>query len=118
MSNPSNLGDWVSACRAEGFDPAELRLVLERYRAYRGYHQQGRGAEPLPLARWFAWYRMENGSEAGQQAPSPSGCSVDEGSRNRGAIRKPAAFLRLLQQMLVAESGGADGVAPRGFFGD
>jgi hypothetical protein len=93
-------------------DPAELRLVLDRYRAYRRYHQQGRGTDPLPLARWFAWYRMETSNEAGQQAPSPAGCSVEEGARNRGAIRKPAAFLRILQQMLAAEPGGGDGVAP------
>lgn len=110
MTTDSSPGDWVSVCRAEGLDPAELRVVLDRYRAYRAYHQQGRGAAPLPLTGWFAWYRMETGSEAGQQAPSPSGCSVDDGASNRGAIRKPAAFLRILQQMLAAESGNPGGV--------
>lgn len=91
--------DWVSLCRVEGLELAELRLVLDRYRTYRAYYLKGRRGEPLPLETWFNWYRMEAASEAGQQAPAPGGCSVDDEARNRGAIHKPEAFLRVLAQL-------------------
>ena len=96
--------DWVNACRAEGLDPAEVRLVLGRYQAYRGYYLKGRRGEPLPLAAWFDWYRIETASEKSQQAPSPSGCSVDDDARNRGAILKPQAFLKALSELAAVES--------------
>lgn len=102
MGDPTAT-DWVGACRDEGFDPAEVRLVLGRYRAYQGYYLKGRRGELLPLETWFNWYRMETASEAGQQAPSPSGCSVDGDARNRGAIRKPLAFLKVLAQLEAAD---------------
>ncbi len=96
------LPDWLKLARAEGFDPAEIRLVLGRYQAYRGYYLRGRRGEPLPLEAWFNWYRMETASETAGQSPSPSGCSVDDESRNRGAIRKPEAFLRVLSRLAAS----------------
>jgi hypothetical protein len=98
-----DLADWTGACRAEGLDPGEVRLVLERYRAYRAYYLDGRRGEPLPVETWFTWYHRETASETGQQAPAPSGCSVDDDARNRGAVRKPQAFLRLLAQLAAIE---------------
>lgn len=100
--NDAKLSGWVNACRAEGLDPAEVRVVLGRYRAYQGYYRNGRRGEPLPLAAWFNWYRLEAASEAGQ-APSPSGCSVDDDARSRGAIRKPLAFLEVLSALAATE---------------
>ena len=96
--------DWLSACGAEGLDPGEVRLVLGRYRAYQGYYAGGRRGTPLPLASWFNWYRMEAESEHGEKAPPPSGCSVDDDARNRGAIQKPQAFLRVLSQLDAMET--------------
>jgi hypothetical protein len=97
--------DWASACRDEGLDPAEVRLVLGRYEAYRSYHTQGRRGEPLPIETWFNWYRMETVSETGQQFQSPSGCSVDDQARNRGVIRNPEAFLRALKRLAASGAG-------------
>ncbi len=88
--------DWVRLCLGEGLDPAEVRLVLDRYRAYERYYRSGSRGEPLPLAAWFNWYRMETASEATQQGPSPSGCSVEDDARNRGVILRPQAFLKVL----------------------
>jgi hypothetical protein len=78
--------DWVGVCREEGLDLAELRLVLGRYRAYQGYYRKGGRGEPLPLEAWFNWYRIETASETSQQAPSSSGCSVDDDALIRGVI--------------------------------
>ena len=58
--------DWVRACRDEGLDPAEVRLVLGRYRAYQTYYLAGRRGEPLPLEAWFNWYHAETVSEIGR----------------------------------------------------
>ena len=80
-----------------------MRLVLGRYRAYQGYYLTGGAGSPCRSTTWFNWYRMETASETSQQAPSPSGCSVDDDARNRGAIRKPQAFLRVLTRLEAAD---------------
>ncbi|CAG0938894.1 hypothetical protein GPROT2_00438 [Gammaproteobacteria bacterium] len=90
---------WDEWCRAQGLDPAEVRLVLGRYRAYRLYYESGRRGEPLPLENWFTFYRMETASEVEQNAPTASGCSVDPNARNRGAISRPAEFLQALVRL-------------------
>lgn len=95
--------DWLLGCQEEGIDPGEVRLVYQRYEAYRGFYLQGRG-EPLSLEAWFNCYRIETASEAtAQSKPSPSGCSVDDGSHNRGVIRKPEAFLKVLRRLAGAQ---------------
>jgi hypothetical protein len=91
-------GGWLRLCRDAGLEPAEVQRVLSHYRAYRTYTVQQRG-EPLPLPAWFRFYRMEVASEGGQQAPAPSGCSVDDDARNRGALGKPREFLDALQAL-------------------
>lgn len=100
----SDPGAWLRQAREEDLDPAEVRLVLGRYRAYQRYYQAGGRGEPLGLEAWFHWYRMETASEAEQNAPTPSGCSVDPGARNRGAIRKPEAFLKVLAALAAVEA--------------
>lgn len=97
---PAEWSDW---CRARGIDPAEVRLVFGRYRAYRGYYERGRGEPPLPLENWFTFYRMEAASEAEQATPAASGCSVDPGARNRGAVTRPAEFLDALARLAALE---------------
>jgi hypothetical protein len=94
--------DWICIAESEGFDPGEVRLVLGRYQAYRRYYKTGRG-EPLPLETWFNWYRMETASEVQQNAPTASGCSVDPNARNRGAISRPQAFLKVLAALAAVE---------------
>ncbi len=94
--------DWLALCRAQRFDPAEVRLVISRYEAYQRYYSAGGRGEPLALAAWFNWYRMETASEVEQNAPSPSGCSVDPNAEYRGAIRRPQEFLVVLLAMAAA----------------
>lgn len=96
--------DWVRLAQAEGLDPGEVRVVLGRYRAYLRYYQAGRRGDPLPLDTWFSWYRMETASEVEQNAPSPSGCSVDPNAQNRGAISRPQAFLKVLAALAAVEA--------------
>jgi len=96
--------DWITACRAEGFDPGEVRVVLGRYQAYRRYYGAGGRGEPLQLAAWFEFYRMETASEVEQNAPTASGCSIDPNARNRGAISRPAAFLKVLAALAAVEA--------------
>lgn len=95
--------DWVALCRAEGFDPAEVRVVLGRYQAYRRYYADGRRGEPLALEAWFEFYRMETASEVQQDSPVASGCSVDPNAVNRGAIRRPGPFLKVLAALAAVE---------------
>lgn len=95
---------WTNWCRARGFDPAEVRLVLSRYRAYRGYYESGNRGAALRLEDWFGFYHMEAASEVQQNAPTASGCSVDPNARNRGAISDPAEFLKVLVQLEAVEA--------------
>ncbi len=96
--------DWVRQAREQGLDPAEIRLVLSRYQAYLRYYQAGRRGDPLALEAWFSWYRTETASEMQQNAPTASGCSVDPHARNRGAVSKPEAFLKLLAALAAIEA--------------
>lgn len=103
MSQPAP-DDWQSLARAEGVDPAEVRLVFGRYQAHVRYHRGERGGEPLPIETWFGFYHREAASEAHQNAPAASGCSVDPGARNRGAVARPEAFLRVLAALVAVEA--------------
>ncbi len=94
---------WLDLCRAQRFDPAEVRVVLGRYRAYRQYYANGGRGSPLPLESWFSWYRQETASEIQQNAPSPSGCSVDPNAQNRGAISRPQEFVQVLRALADVE---------------
>lgn len=98
------MPDWQGMADAEGLDQGELRLVFGRYQAYRRYHHDRPGSDPLPLETWFGYYHLEAASEAGQNAPAASGCSVDPTARNRGAVARPAAFLRVLAALAAVES--------------
>lgn len=98
---------WTELCHAEGLDPAEVRQVLGRYRAYRDYYRQDNRSQPLPLTDWFRWYRLENASGAGDQAPVPAGCSIDDDARNRGLMNRPEALLRVLTRLEAILPDGA-----------
>jgi hypothetical protein len=99
-----NRPEWQDLARAEGVDPAEVRLVWSRYQAYRRYYAgEGRGT-PLTLETWFDYYRLETASEAGGSAPTASGCSVDPNARNRGAVSRPEAFLKVLAALAAVEA--------------
>lgn len=70
--------------------------MLDRYEAYRRYYKGAQRAAPLSLEDWFRYYRIEVATESSSQTPLADGCSIEHGATHRGAIRNPAAFLRML----------------------
>jgi hypothetical protein len=94
MKNIDN-DDWRGLCREEGIDPAEVRLVYERYDAYRRYTDGGAG-DPLGVDQWFRFYYREKTSEGIQAGAVPEGCSADGDAVNNACLAKPAVFLRVL----------------------
>lgn len=87
---------WLQLAGAHQIDPEEVRVVFDRYDAQRQFHAQGRG-EPIALAQWFQFYRMEKATEGRQAGPAPGGCSVDSGAVNDACIERPAEFLAVLE---------------------
>lgn len=104
MTDAQDRPEWAVMAQAEGLDPGEVRLVFGRYQAYRRYYAEGGRGEPLSLEAWFSWYRMETASEVEQNAPTPSGCSVDPNAQYRGAIRSPKPFLKVLAALAAVEA--------------
>jgi hypothetical protein len=97
--------DWLSMCRDKGIDPEEVRLVFDRYEAYRGFTRDKRGAL-ISLDQWFSFYHMEKASEGDKAAPAPSGCSVDSDAVNNACIKRPGPFLEVLKAYRVGEEIG------------
>jgi hypothetical protein len=92
--------DLLIRCRTAGVDPTEVGVAASRYRAYRDFYARSGRGEALGLDQWFRWYYLEATSDRkGGQAESPSGCSVDSDSRNRGLMTKPEAFLAILREV-------------------
>jgi len=92
-------------CRQEKIDPDEVRLVFERYEAYRRFTETGAGAA-ISLDQWFRFYHREKASEGNQAGPAPGGCSADGDAVNNACLQKPAEFLRVLTAYDTA--GGAN----------
>jgi len=86
---------WQAICHDERINPDEIRLVFERYDAYRQFTQTGAG-EPIPLETWFRFYHREKTSEGIQGGPLPGGCSADGDAVNNACLQKPTEFLRAL----------------------
>ena len=93
---PQDSTRWQALARAHRIDPEEVRLVFDRFDAQRRFHAGGAG-EPLELARWFRFYRMEKASEGRQAGPAPSGCSIDSDAVNDACIERPVEFLTVLE---------------------
>jgi hypothetical protein len=91
---------WLELCRTEGIDPDEVRLVFSRYEAYRQYTEKL--SQPIPLERWFRFYRIEKSSEGDEAQPAPSGCSIDSDAVNNACISRPTEFLAVLEAYAVA----------------
>jgi len=91
----SEQQDWEGMCRQAGIDPGEVRLVFERYDAYRRFTDNGAGAA-ISLDQWFRFYHREKASEGIQAGPAPGGCSADGDAVNNACLTKPAEFLRVL----------------------
>ena len=91
---------WQDLARAHRIDPEEVRLVFERYDAQRRFHARGR-SEPIALAQWFEFYRLEKATEGRQAGPAPGGCSVDSDAVNDACIDRPTEFLQVLEAYLA-----------------
>lgn len=92
----TEYSDWEALARSHRIDPAEVRLVYERYAAHLRFATAG-AADPIALRRWFRFYHMEKSSEGEQTGPAPSACSVDSDAVNNACIRRPREFLEVLQ---------------------
>jgi len=95
--------DWRDLARQHRIDPDEVRLVYARYDAQRQFHARGRG-EPIALAKWFRFYRLEKSSEGRQAGPAASGCSVDSDAVNDACLERPAEFLVVLEAYAAGEA--------------
>ena len=96
--------DWLNLCSAERIDPDEVRLVFDRYDAYRRY-TKGKIGDSAVLERWFRFYHMEKASEGDKAGPAPSGCSVDSDAVNNACIKRPGPFLAVLKAYDAAQTG-------------
>jgi hypothetical protein len=96
--------DWLNMCTAAHIDPDEVRLVFDRYDAYRRYTKVKEG-DSAALEQWFRFYHMEKASEGEQVGPSPSGCSVDSDAVNNACIKRPGPFLAVLKAYDVSCTG-------------
>ncbi len=101
-----NEQKWQGLCQQASIDPDEVRLVYDRYAAYRRFTEGG-GGEPISLAQWFRFYHREKTSEGAQAGPLPGGCSADGDAVNNACLKKPAEFLRVLEA--YGKAGGVTG---------
>ena len=108
MTN-SPESDWRALCRQLAIDPVEVRLVHERYEAYRRFNEDGVG-DAIPLHQWFRFYHREKTSEGIQAGAPVEGCSADGDAVNNACLERPAEFLRVLLAYDLGRSsaGGAD----------
>ena len=87
---------WLELCRATGIDPQEVRLIYDRYDAYRGFTVKATGSS-LPLEQWFRFYHLEKDSEGLQAGAPVEGCSADGDAVNNACLRHPGVFLEVMQ---------------------
>jgi hypothetical protein len=96
--------DWMQMCGEEGISPDEVRLVFDRYDAYRRYSDGG-DTSSIALEQWFRFYHMEKASEGDHAGPAPTGCSVDSDAVNNACIKRPGPFLVILKAYCMTEDG-------------
>ena len=98
---------WLDMCRDTGIDPREVRLVYDRYIAYRTFTERSAGSS-LAVHQWFRFYHLEKTSE-GRQAGTPvSGCSADGDAVNDACLQRPGAFLAVLAAYDATRQNKAD----------
>ena len=86
---------WLEMCRTAAIDPQEVRLIHERYAAYRGFTEKNTGSS-IPLEQWFGFYHLEKSSEGVQASAPVEGCSADGDAVNNACLKRPAEFLTVL----------------------
>ena len=86
---------WLELCRSTGIDPREVRLIHDRYDAYRGFTEKKTGMA-ISLEQWFRFYYLEKNSEGLQAGAPVDGCSADGDAVNDACLRRPTEFLEAL----------------------
>ncbi len=94
--NKAMQNQWLELCRAAGIDPQEVKLIYERYDAYRKFTEAGTGSA-VPLAQWFRFYHLEKSSEGLQAGAPTEGCSADGDAVNNDCLRRPGEFFEVLE---------------------
>jgi hypothetical protein len=87
---------WLELCRTGGIDPQEVRLIYERFDAYRGFTEQKTGSA-IPVEQWFRFYYLEKNSEGLQAGVPVGGCSADGDAVNNACLARPGEFLEVLK---------------------
>lgn len=87
---------WLELCRTSGIDPQEVRLIYDRYDAYREFTGKNTGSA-IPVEQWFRFYHLEKNSEGMQAGALVDGCSADGDAVNNACLRRPGAFLEVLK---------------------
>jgi len=91
---------WREKSLSYGLDPEEVPRVFSRYAMHKSYNEK-MGAEVLPLANWYKWYRIEKLSEGHAMTQAPAeGCSVSEAAPGQiptGPLATERQFLDLLE---------------------
>ncbi len=97
---------WQEMCRNASIDPREVRLIHERYDAYRGFTEENTGSA-ISLEQWFRFYHLEKNSEGLQAGAPVEGCSADGDAVNNACLLHPGPFLEVLKAYNVARQGGS-----------
>jgi len=99
--------NWPELCDLAKIDPNEVRLIYERYDAYKGFTVK-RVGESISLEQWFRFYILEKNSE-GMQAGAPvEGCSADGDAVNNACLKRPGDFLQVLKAYDAARIAGEE----------
>ena len=86
---------WLELCQSTGIDPQEVRLIHDRYAAYRSFTEKNSGSV-ISLEQWFRFYHLEKNSEGLQAGAPVDGCSADGDAVNNACLQRPAEFLEAL----------------------
>jgi len=87
---------WLELCQTSGIDPQEVRLIYERYDAYRGFTEKKTGSA-ISVEQWFRFYYREKNSEGLQAGAPVEGCSADGDAVNDACLNRPGDFLKVLK---------------------
>lgn len=98
---------WLELCRTAGIDPQEVRLIYDRYDAYRGFTEKNTGSS-IPVEQWFHFYHQEKNSEGLQAGAPVQGCSADGDAANNACLLRPGEFLAVLKAYDSSRQAGTE----------
>ena len=96
---------WRELCLQANIDPEEVRLIYDRYDAYKSFTVE-RTNDSISLEQWFRFYNLEKNSEGLQAGAPVEGCSADGDAVNNACLKRPAEFLQVLKAYDAAQAAG------------